>query len=137
MYIRTYQEKDKLTKKTIKNKIELRVPTVAELNEKLYVYHAEHFHCNYKDVQDLFKQNNIGYYGLISLIEEYVNNCPVYVQSSRTIHRTDPVKSINVNGPNIRYEFDFTYLNNDLANAFGVKMILSVIDVFSMESNDI
>ena len=58
MYIRTYQEKDKLTKKTIKNKIELRVPTVAELNEKLYEYHAEHFHCNYKDVQDLFKQNN-------------------------------------------------------------------------------
>ena len=68
VYIRTYQEKDKLTKTTIKNKIELRVHTVAELNEKLYVYHAEHFH--YKDVQDLFKQNNMGYYGLNSLIEE-------------------------------------------------------------------
>ena len=40
------------------------MPTVAELNEKLYEYHAEHFHCNYKDVQELFKQNNIGYYGL-------------------------------------------------------------------------
>ena len=110
------------------------MPTVAELNEKLYEYHAEHFHCNYKDVQDLFKQNNIGYYGLNSLIEEYVNNCPVCFQSSRTIHRTNPVKSINVNGPNIRYEFDLTYLNNDLANAFGVKMILSAIDIFSRKA---
>lgn len=134
VYIRTYQEKDKLTKKTKKYKIELRVPTVAELNEKLYEYHAEHFHCNYKDVQDLFKQNNIGYYGLNSLIEEYVSNCPVCVQSSRTVHRTDPVKSININGPNIRYEFDLSYLNNDLAKAFGVKMILSVIDVFSRKA---
>ena len=49
-------------------------------------------------------------------------------------HRTDPVKSINVNGPNIRYEFDLSYLNNDLAKAFGVKMILSVIDVFSRKA---
>ena len=70
MYIRTYQEKDKLTKKTIKNKIELRLPNVAELNKKLYEYYAEYFHCNYRDVQDLFKQNNMGYYGLNSLIEE-------------------------------------------------------------------
>jgi hypothetical protein len=79
---------------------------VLELNKKLYKYHAGYFNYNYKDVQDLFKQNNIGYYGLNSLIEEYVSNCPVCVQSSRTVHRTDPVKSINVNGPNIRYEFD-------------------------------
>ena len=134
VYIRTYQEKDKLTKTTIKKKIELRVPTVAELNEKLYEYHAEHFHCNYKDVQDLFKQNKIGYYGLNSLIEEYVSNCPEYVQSSRTVHRIDPVQSINVNEPNIRYEFDLKYLNNDLANAFGFKMILSVIDLFSRKA---
>ena len=134
LYIRSYKEKDKLTKKIIETKYELRVPTVSELNEKLYEYHAEHFHCNYKDVQDLFKQNKIGFYGLNSLIEEYVSNCPVCVQSSRTIHRTDQVKSINVNGPNIRYEFDLTYLNNDLAEAFGVKMILSVIDVFSRKA---
>ena len=51
---------------------------MAELNEKLYEYHAEHFHCNYKDIQDYFKQNNIGYYRLNSLIEEYVCNCPVW-----------------------------------------------------------
>ena len=46
------------------------MPNVAELNKKLYEYYAEYFHCNYKDVQDLFKQNNMGYYGLNSLIEE-------------------------------------------------------------------
>ena len=56
------------------------------------------------------------------------------VQSSRNIHRRDLVNSINVNGPNIRYEFDLTYLNKDLANVFGVKMILSVLDVFSSKA---
>lgn len=112
----------------------MRVPTVSELNEKLYEYHAENFPCNYRDVQDLFKKNNIGFYGLNNLIEEYVSNCPVCIQSSRTIHRTNPVKFINVNGPNISYKFDLTYLNNDLASAFGVKIILSVIDVFSRKA---
>ena len=34
VHIRTYQEKDKFSKKTIKSKIELLVPTVDELNEK-------------------------------------------------------------------------------------------------------
>ena len=43
---------------------------MSELNEKLYEYQAEYLHCNYKDVQELFKQNKIGYYGLNSLIEE-------------------------------------------------------------------
>jgi len=65
----------------------------------------------------------MGIFGLNSYIEDYVCNFPVCVQSSRNIHRIDSVKSINVNGPNIRYEFDKTYLNNELANAFGVKMI--------------
>ena len=87
-----------------------------------------------KDVQELFKQNNIEYYGLNSLIEEYISNCPVCVQSSRTIHRIDPVKSINVDGPNVGYEFDLTYLNNDLSKAYGVKMILSIIDAFNRKA---
>ena len=134
IYLRNFNEKDKLTKKWVKKTLELKVPTVNELNEKLYEYHALKFHCNYKDVQELFKQNNIGYYGLNSLIEEYISNCPVCVQSSRTIHRIDPVKSINVDGPNVRYEFDLTYLNNDLSKAYGVKMILSIIDVFSRKA---
>ena len=42
----------------------MRVPIVSELNEKLYENHDIHFHCNHKDVQDLFKINNIGFYGL-------------------------------------------------------------------------
>ena len=41
-----------------------------------------------------------------------------------------PVKSINVNAPNIRNEFDLIYLNIVLSNAFCLKMILSAIDVF-------
>ena len=77
---------------------------------------------------------NIEYYGLNSLFEEYISNCPLCIQSSRTIHRIDPVKSINVDGPNVRYEFDLTYLNNDLSKAYGVKMILSIIDAFSRKA---
>ena len=77
---------------------------------------------------------NIEYYGFNSLFEEYISNCPLCIQSSRTIHRIDPVKSINVDVPNIRYEFDLTYLNNDLSKAYGVKMILSIIDVFSRKA---
>ena len=44
------------------------MPTVKELNLKLYEYHCENFHCNYKDVQDKFID---GFYGLNSKIEEY------------------------------------------------------------------
>ena len=87
-----------------------------------------------RDVQELFKQNNIEYYLLNSLFEEYISNCPLRVQSSRTIHRIYPVKSINVDGANAKYEFDLTYLNNDLPKAFGVKMILSIIDAFSRKA---
>ena len=39
--------------------------------------------------------------------------------------------SIVVNGPDFRLEFDITYLNEDLAVAFGKKFTLSLIDVFS------
>ena len=31
-----------------------------------------------------------------------------------TVHHKDPVKPINVDGPNKRYEFDITNLNDDL-----------------------
>ena len=82
----------------------------------------------------MFKEKDIGYYGLNSLIEQYVGNCPVCVQTSKTQHRLDPVKSININGPNCRYEFDITYLNNDLQEAYGVKMLLSIIDAFSRKA---
>ena len=42
----------------------------------------------------------------------------------------DPVKAINVDGPNQRYKFDLTYLNKDLAVAYEVKMLLSIIVSF-------
>ena len=133
IYIKYIKEKD--TNGLLKEKlIELKVPTVKELNLKLYEYHCENFHCNYKDVQKKFIDNNIGFYGLNSLIEEYVSNCPVCVQNSKTVHRMDPVKAINVDGPNQRYEFDLTYLNKDLADAYGVKMLLSIIDAFSRKA---
>ena len=41
----------------------------------------------YVDEQNFFKDNNIGFYGLNNLIEEYVANCPVCVQIGKTIHR--------------------------------------------------
>ena len=103
------------------------VPTVELLNKKLYEYHVQNFHCNYKDTQSFFKVNKIGFLGINKIIEDYVHDCPVYAQTSRTIHRQEPDKYIQVNGPNTRYEFDLTYLNNDLSKAFGVKYILGVI----------
>ena len=39
---------------------------------------------------------------------------------NKTIKRIDQVKAISINGPNFRYEFDITYLNDDLAEAYGV-----------------
>ena len=63
-----------------------------------------------------------------------MSNCPVCVQSSRTLHRVDPVKAISVDDPNIRYEFDLTYLNEDLSKAYGVKYLLGIIDVFSRKA---
>ena len=110
------------------------MPKLTELNNLLYDLYANQFHCNYSIVQNNLKEKGIGYYGLNSLIEEYVGNCPVCVQTSRTQHRLDPVKSININGPNYRYEFDITYLNNDLQEAYRVKMLLSIIDAFSRKA---
>ena len=84
--------------------------SVRILKNSLYGYYQIRISSNYKKGKLNLKAD-----------EEYVNNCPVCVQSSRTIHRTNPVKSINVNGPNIRYEFDIKYFNNDFGNAFGFK----------------
>ena len=47
-------------------------------------------------------------------MQKYINNCPVCVQASRTVHRLDPIHPIVVNGPDIRYEFNITYLNEDM-----------------------
>jgi len=78
--------------------------------------------------------HKIGFYGITNLIEDYVSNCPVCVQTTKIIHRTEPVKSLSVNGPNYRYEFDLTFLNNDMATAYNVKIILGIIDVFSRKA---
>ena len=53
------------------------------------------------------------------------------MQTSKTQLRLEPVKSFNINRPNYRYECDIIYLNNDLHEAYGVKMLLSIIDVLS------
>ena len=56
------------------------------------------------------------------------------MQTIRTVHRSEPVHAISVNGPNVRYEFDLTFLNEDLANAYDLKIILGIIDVFSRKA---
>ena len=45
------------------------------------------------------------------------------VQNMKTVHRNEPVKPINVDGPNKRYEFDLTNLNDDLKEAYSVKYL--------------
>ena len=49
-----------------------------------------------------------------------VGNCPLCVQTPRTIYRLDPVKSINIKGSNYRYEFDITYQNDDLEEVYAL-----------------
>lgn len=47
----------------------------------------------------------------------------------------DPIKSIEVEGPDSRYAFDITYLNEDMSKAFGIKYILFILDCFSRKAN--
>ena len=77
--------------------LNLKVPTKDELNQLLYNLHANQFHCNYSVVQRIFKQKGIRYYGINSLIDVNVGNCPLCVKTSRTIYTLDSVKSININ----------------------------------------
>ena len=45
----------------------------------------------------------------------------------------EPVKPINVDCPNKLYEFDITNLNDDLQDVYGIKYLLCIIDVFSLQ----
>jgi len=42
----------------------------------------------------------MNFYGFQTIIQQYVKNCPVTVQNMKTVHHKDPVKPINVDGPN-------------------------------------
>ena len=112
-------------------KVDFYVPTVAELNSLLYKYHVKNCHSNYKELKEEFYKNKIGFIGIDLLLQEYVTNCPVCCQNSHNSKRNDPVKSINIDGPDYRYVFDITYLNDDMAKSFGIKYLLSILDAFS------
>ena len=134
LYIKKIKLKNHRMNK-IESKFEyLRVPTIKQLNEKLYEFHAHNFHVNKSKFINMFQNHKIGFYGLNVIIEEYISNCPACVQTARTMHRLDPIKSITVDGPNFRYEFDLTYFNSDLETAYGVKYLLSIIDQFSRKA---
>ena len=62
---------------------------------------------------DFFKDKKIWFYDLGEIIKEYVRNCPVCIQTVKTVHRLEPCKAITVNGPGQKYEFDLIYLNDD------------------------
>ena len=109
-------------------------PTGNQLNNKLYELHTQNFQCNEKDFLDLFKHNNINFYVLQNLIKDYISYCPKYVQTVKIVHKKELILVITVEGPNVRYEFDLTYLNDDLMKAYDAKYILSVIDVFTWKA---
>ena len=129
----------KIRYKTENNKITIDidaflVPTVQELNNLLYKYHTQTSHGIYKELKSKFYENKIGFKGFDIILEKYVNNCQVYIQTSRAIHRQNPIISINTDGPDYKYVFDITYLNADMEEAFGVKYLMSIIDAFSRKS---
>ena len=66
-----------------------------------------------------------------SLLLDYVKHCPICLQTSKTIHRLDPINPIIVEGPYYRYEFYISYLNQDLSSNFGTKYLFNIIDPFS------
>ena len=65
------------------------------------------------------------------IIEDYVNCCPVCAQTAKTIYNKESIIPFIFNGPDFILEFDISYLNEDLATAFGTKYMLSLIDIFS------
>ena len=127
--------KTKLQNNKYKTKEEIfLVPTVEMLNDLLYQYHTLTSHANYKILKEMFYKNKIGFLGLDTILQDYIKNCPVCAQVGRTVHRLDPIHPIIVPGPDIRYQFDITYLNSDLQKAFGIKYILSIMDTFSRKA---
>ena len=100
------------------------------LKKKIYDSHSIYFHCNEKDLFDLFKNFKIWFYYLALLIQEYVNNCPICVITNETIHRQEPKTSIIVKGLYVKYKFDRTYMNNEFINVYGVKYIFGIIMFF-------
>ena len=121
--------------KWIYETIDYYVPKIDELNKLLYKYHTDSCHSNYKQLKESFLTNKIWFLGMDKLLQDYVVNCQVCCQSSRNLQRSDPIKSINYEGPDSRYAFDLTYLNEDMSKAFGIKYILSIIDCFSRKGN--
>ena len=57
------------------------VPIITVLNNKLYESHCNIFYYNKKGLIKAFKDNNIFFYGLTTLIKEYISNCPICVQT--------------------------------------------------------
>lgn len=113
---------------------EILVLTVEEINNMLYEYHTDTCHGNYKKLKKKFNENKIGYIGIDNIIQDYVSNCPVCIQISRSILRENPIKSLNADGPDNIYEFDITYLNANMAESFGIKYILGLLDYFSSKA---
>ena len=66
-----------------------------------------------------------------SLLLDYVKHCPICVQTSKTIHTLYQINPIIFEGPDCRYEFDISYLNDGLSSKFGTKYLFNIIDVFS------
>ena len=108
---------------------------VEELNNLLFKFHVNSCHSNYKELKDQFNKNKIGYIGIDQLLQDYVRYCPVCCQTSKDLKRNDPIKTIEDEGPDSRYAFDITYLNEDMSKAFGIKYILSILDCFSRKAN--
>ena len=106
--------KCKVNNKIITKIENFKVPTLKVLNNLLYVYHTKTCHANYKELKNYFYADKICFKGLDYLVQEYINNCPVCVQTSLTIYRLNPIHPIIVNGPDIRYEFNITYINEDM-----------------------
>lgn len=84
----------------IKIQLVMYVPKIKELNNLLQEFHTKTSHANYKELKNEFYKNKIGYIGIGSMLQDYVNNCAVSVQVSRTADRLAPIKSINANWSN-------------------------------------
>ena len=53
------------------------MPTIGQLNKKIYQYQVGNFHCYIINISGFFKKDHIGFYGLKKDKEEYIQNRPV------------------------------------------------------------
>ena len=77
------------------------------LNDLLYKYHTLTSHANFKILKEKFYKNKIGFFGLDTILLNYIKNC-VDCAKMKIIEKSKREKTITIlsHGPRDRYVAD-------------------------------